>query len=157
MAQGKGYPDLATKVLIRSLLDHPDWEGEPPPVFGLVDYDPDGLCILKNYRHGSKSLAQEHKWNIPEMLWLAVRPDHDFLLGEDDDTVVLRLTARDRGKARSMLENDLKVEQHALLDGQSRQALQNMLMLNIKMEIQIPEPAEVGKAWLTKMMADCLS
>jgi meiotic recombination protein SPO11 len=151
--QGKGYPDLGTTKFLRALLDDAGWRGGPPPVFGLFDGDPDGINIIKVYRYGSKTLAQEHKTNIPEMKWLGVELGDEFVRPSDDNGL-MELTGRDREKARTLLDVDTRVEGVSLLEGHGRTALQHMLMLNRKMEIQILEERNGGtKAWLERKLS----
>ncbi|KAI8868720.1 DNA topoisomerase IV, alpha subunit, partial [Ramicandelaber brevisporus] len=60
---GKGYPDIATRVLLRALRS--------VPMVGIVDYDPHGLDILLVYKEGSKSLQQQSDQLIlPDIEWL---------------------------------------------------------------------------------------
>jgi meiotic recombination protein SPO11 len=46
--QGKGFPDVATRVLVRLL-----WKFLGVPVLALVDADPHGIEIMCVYRFGS--------------------------------------------------------------------------------------------------------
>lgn len=48
-AQGKGYPDVNTRLFLRRLWD----ELQLPPL-ALVDADPSGISILSVYRYGSQ-------------------------------------------------------------------------------------------------------
>lgn len=148
LAQAKGYPDLATRRFLRSICDQETWIHSPqPPVFGLFDADPDGVNIMQIYRHGSHSLPHEHELNVPEMQWLGMRAD-DVLADVQDDESVLRLIARDRRKAVSMLER-LRTWSEERFDEQCRLELQKMLMLNMKAEIQIFEDRPGGlDGWL---------
>jgi len=157
--QGKGYPDLATRRFLRACVDHQGWSREPPPLFGLFDCDPDGINILNTYHFGSKTLAQEHAYNLPEMKWLGVKLEDEFLNAADDKSVQ-SLTERDRAKARSMLASDdwngVPDEERFRIGG-CRSALQHMLMLNRKMEIQVLEERFGGTAeWLQRKLAQAL-
>jgi meiotic recombination protein SPO11 len=122
-----------------------------PPVFGLVDYDPDGLAILHTYKHGSKKMSEENAGLvIPMIQWMGL---HSRAITDDDHTHrtqgLLALTLRDRHKARKMLEWD----QHASFDeaAQWRRELQVMLMLNLKAEMQI---VDSGPSGLVNMIKD---
>jgi meiotic recombination protein SPO11 len=115
-----------------------------PPVFGLVDYDPDGLAILHTYKHGSKKMSEENAGLVvPTMQWMGL---HSRAITDEDHTHrtqgLLTLTLRDRHKARKMLEWD----QHASSDeaAQWRRELQVMLMLNLKAEMQIVDSGLVN-------------
>ncbi|EIW83001.1 DNA topoisomerase IV, alpha subunit, partial [Coniophora puteana RWD-64-598 SS2] len=54
--QGKGYPDVATRELLKTFGDNlPD----SVPILALVDGDPHGLDILSVYKFGSASMKHE--------------------------------------------------------------------------------------------------
>jgi meiotic recombination protein SPO11 len=115
-----------------------------PPVFGLVDYDPDGLAILHTYKHGSKKMSEENAGLVlPMIQWMGL---HSRTITAEDHTHrtqgLLALTLRDRHKARNMLEWN----QHASSDeaAQWRRELQVMLMLNLKAEMQIVDSGPSG-------------
>lgn len=108
------------------------------PIFGLFDWDPDGIRILKCYLYGSKALAQEHECNIPEMRWIGLRAE-DLTSIQHAGDVSARLTKRDRMAAISMLASqELKDEGGNVLPGLHEPVgqLRQMLMLNRKAEIQ---------------------
>lgn len=53
---GKGFPDRATKSLLIALsISYPQ-----VPIFGLVDSDPHGLLILRNYENESDTSSSAH-------------------------------------------------------------------------------------------------
>ncbi|ORY72153.1 Spo11/DNA topoisomerase VI subunit A [Pseudomassariella vexata] len=65
----KGYPDLATRQflhLVQSSYPH-------IPIHALVDFDPDGLAIMRTYKHGSRSLDHEENVTLPGLYWLGVK------------------------------------------------------------------------------------
>ena len=137
---GKGYPDIATRALLHFLsTPSPQNEFASPPVLGLVDFDPDGLAILSTYKYGSLALAHESSdLRVPQLRWLGLRHEH-MMLGEGDlhaTQGLLSLTPRDRAKAVKMLER-------GTFSGESEdgvalaRALQTMLMLNTKAELQL--------------------
>jgi meiotic recombination protein SPO11 len=132
----KGYPDIATRALLRFLTTaSPRNSFASPAVHGLVDFDPDGLAILSVYKDGSHALAHENaELRVPQIKWLGLRSEH-MLFNTYASQGLLALTARDRRKAQKMLErseDDLKRE------------LQVMLMLNMKAELQILDAAPDG-------------
>ncbi|KPM35850.1 hypothetical protein AK830_g10716 [Neonectria ditissima] len=43
------------------------------PILGLLDFDPDGVNILKCYRYGSQRLAHEANARTPAMRWLGIK------------------------------------------------------------------------------------
>lgn len=114
------------------------------PLYGLMDFDPDGLDILSTYKHGSKALAhQSAELALPSIQWLGVKSAH---VGQEDDLHqtqgLLKLSARDRRKATSMLEREHFAEDGA--EQEWRRELQVMLMLNVKAEIQLLEARSHG-------------
>jgi len=151
-AQAKGYPDLATRQFLRFVLDH---SATPLPIFCLVDWDPDGIQILKCYLYGSKNLAREQVCNIPEMKWLGMKAD--ALAPGDGAQTSMPLSMRDRTLALSMLTNQewrngSGIVLPGLLEGTNE--LRRMLMLNRKAEIQILDDREGGlERWLTNRLA----
>jgi meiotic recombination protein SPO11 len=72
LVTGKGYPDLAT----RSFLYLIHSKCPEMPIFALTDFDPDGVNIMRCYRHGSRSLDHEENITVPEIMWLGVKSDH---------------------------------------------------------------------------------
>lgn len=137
---GKGYPDLATRAMLRYLsVPSPQNGFCSPPVYGLADFDPDGLAILSVYKNGSATLTHENDGlKVPQLQWLGLRRGHVAVLWHDlhASQGLLELTTRDRKKARKMLEIGKDVEVLT--------ALQHMLLLNAKAELQILDASESG-------------
>ncbi|KAK1061470.1 endodeoxyribonuclease [Friedmanniomyces endolithicus] len=142
---GKGYPDIATRALLRYLCTpSPRNNFASPPSYALMDYDPDGLAIMSVYRYGSAALAHESAaLCVPQLKWLGLRSEH-MHLGEEGGTHasqgLLKLTPRDRGKARKMLEREVSGDgggHGESGEGEMQRALQTMLMLNVKAELQL--------------------
>jgi meiotic recombination protein SPO11 len=116
------------------------------PLYGLMDFDPDGLDILSTYKHGSKAFAhQSAELVLPSIQWVGVNSSH---IGQEDDLHqrqgLLKLSARDRRKATSMLKREQFAEGGA--EPEWRRELQVMLMLNVKAEIQLLEARPGGLA-----------
>ena len=114
------------------------------PLYGLMDFDPDGLDILSTYKHGSKALAhQNSELMLPSIQWIGVNSSH---MSQEDDLHqtqgLLKLSSRDRSKATSMLEREHLAEGGA--EPEWRRELQIMLVLNIKAEIQLLESRSGG-------------
>ena len=113
------------------------------PVFTLVDYDPDGLEILATYKHGSFSLRHENaELAIPGIHWLGMKSCSHVKLSSAQGhqyQVLLRLSARDRNRAKCMLHRPLLSEHGE--EKEWRRELQVMLMLNMKNEIEVLETA----------------
>ncbi|KAK4464739.1 Spo11/DNA topoisomerase VI subunit A [Cladorrhinum samala] len=70
----KGFPDLATRKFLSVL--HTVRPGLP--LFGLVDFDPHGIAILRTYQYGSKRLDHEVDATIPDLKWIGIR-SHDIM------------------------------------------------------------------------------
>ncbi|KAK5119873.1 hypothetical protein LTR85_007199 [Meristemomyces frigidus] len=144
---GKGYPDIASRALLRYLSTPSPQNGfATPPVYGLADFDPDGLAILSTYKHGSIALAHESaELRVPQLKWLGLRSEH-MLLGGDSTHAsqgLLTLTARDRGKARKMLDRSVHPNDDDAETEYGRE-LQVMLMLNMKAELQLLDAVPNG-------------
>lgn len=153
---GKGYPDLATRALARFLSDPSPRNGfASPPVFGLADFDPDGVAILSTYKHGSKALAHESNGHsVPQLQWLGLKSCH---LPHDERQSsstqgVLKLTKRDRQKARGMLEQHHGSD--IVLDDAWQSELRQMLMLNVKAELQLLDASPDG---MIKLLSSTLA
>lgn len=144
----KGYPDISTRAMLQFLSSSSPQNGfSAPPVFAMVDFDPDGIAILSTYKHGSVNLAHETSHLcLPQMQWLGLRNEH-VLSGKatDADQGLLALTARDRKKARKML--GWQVLEH---DEDLRRDLQVMLMLGFKAELQLLDSMHDGMSILLK-------
>ncbi|KAG6918055.1 hypothetical protein DXG01_016711 [Tephrocybe rancida] len=70
MITGKGYPDVATRHLLKTLGDVLPTR---IPMLALVDCDPYGLDILSVYKFGSRSLQHENsKLAADRIVWLGV-------------------------------------------------------------------------------------
>nr|POE72755.1 meiotic recombination protein spo11-1 [Quercus suber] len=137
---GKGYPDVGTRALLR-LLSTPSPRNNfaSPPVFGLVDFDPDGLAILSTFKYGSVALAHESdQLRVPSLQWIGLQSKH--LLMNNASTHanqgLLILSSRDRRKAQKLLERQASFPaESGTVEWRSQ--LQHMLMLSIKAEIQL--------------------
>ena len=142
MITAKGYPDISTRAMLRFLSSPSPQNGFcAPPVYAMVDFDPDGIAILSTYKYGSKTLAHETSHLcLPQIQWMGLRSEH-VLSGEAThaDQGLLTLTARDRKKARNMLGWQV-LEGDELL----QRELQVILMLNFKAELQLLEATPDG-------------
>lgn len=148
---GKGYPDLNTRALLHFISTPFPRNGfAAPPVYALVDFDPDGLAIMHIYRHGSSALAHEgESVRVPGLEWMGLgsrevvmAASNGRIAGEDG---LLLLTGRDRGKAKKLLGRCTEDEQKA--------DLQRMLMLGVKAELQMLEILEGGMAgWVGRRL-----
>lgn len=163
----KGYPDLASRTFLSHFVDR----APHIPLYALVDFDPDGIAIMSNYKYGSYALAHENitsassagrGLNLPRLQWLGlnssqleIRPKDGGATGEEvasDGQALMRLTVRDRKKARHMLTGEICAEAGPQPDW--RRELQVMLLLNVKAEIQILEEQSGGiSGWLAGVLA----
>ncbi|KAI8933214.1 hypothetical protein NX059_009849 [Plenodomus lindquistii] len=162
ICQAKGYPDIASRRFLRSMVDQ-----EPcTPVFTLMDYDPDGIAIMSTYKYGSYRLAHEDMTSsdtpalsLSHIRWLGLKGHHMSRTpvgesGTDTSAMprlqgLMKLTGRDRAKATRMLEWDLCAEHGP--EQEWRQELQSMLMLNIKAEMQILDELPGGLvSWIQR-------
>lgn len=152
IVQAKGYPDISTRHLLHLLSTHPSLqEHQRPPLYALVDFDPDGIAIMSTYKHGSIALAHENaQLRIPTLKRLGIRSKDIMMLDlADDETGLLRLTLRDRKKACTLLGN--KALQGEWEEAEWRNDLRYMLMLNVKAEMQILSNLEGGlEQWLER-------
>ena len=120
---------------------------------------------MSTYKHGSYRLAHENvtskdtpALNLPRLHWLGVQSHQISRIpategNTDNDTIanaqgLMRLTPRDRTKARHMLEWDLYAENGP--EASCRRELQTMLVLNMKAEMQVLDDLPGGLAtWLS--------
>ncbi|KNG88745.1 meiotic recombination protein spo11 [Aspergillus nomiae NRRL 13137] len=138
--QEEGFSSLSDKIL---------------PFYGLVDSDPDGMAIMSTYKYGSMAHTNQNgRLNIPCLCWLGLRTS-DVVSGapSNDDGALIRLTARDRKKIMTMLSNS-PVWAAEGPELEWRAELQQMLMLNLKAEIEILYDWDGGlEGWIDQKMA----
>jgi DNA topoisomerase VI subunit A len=147
--EARGYPDLATRSFLRSMIDTTQYTG---PLFGLFDYDAYGIDILKCYLVGSKATAGEKMLALPEMRWVGVKGGD--ILGLVSDT--MPLTQGDRAKAHKLLEGMLLRGMPVPELADCVHELQRMLMLGRKAEIQALESdgGQLGRFLEKKMLME---
>ncbi|KAI0599287.1 Spo11/DNA topoisomerase VI subunit A [Biscogniauxia sp. FL1348] len=169
---GKGYPDLATRQLLNLL--HAAFPRLP--FYALVDFDPDGLAIMRTYKCGSLALNHEENITLPSLSWLGPK-SHDILSrssyvysgnssqnitpNHDSPPNLLEvssvLTVMDRKKGVRLLG---KLVAELDQDGSEEDLvceLQIMLILNIKAEIQAIDEAGDMTGWLDNKLSSDLS
>lgn len=103
---------------------------------------------MSTYKHGSIALEHENEvMNVAGIQWLGVKSsDLENQREAEDDTGLLRLTGRDRRIATKMLQRPIFAEEG---ETEWRRELQNMLMLNMKAEIQLLNGRSGGlESWL---------
>ena len=137
--QAKGYPDLATRSFLRLLTAGLSRADHPVPICCLVDFDPDGIAIMSNYKYGSQALSHENSGlNIASLRWLGVKSSdicQEMMEGDDKEQSLLYLNKRDRKKAIRMLESSEVVSEGGL-EQSWRRELQVMLILGVKAEME---------------------
>ncbi|KAJ6022091.1 Winged helix-turn-helix transcription repressor DNA-binding [Penicillium herquei] len=153
--EGKGYPDLCTRAFIHHILcAASSGNGRPPPVYALVDGDPDGISIMSTYKYGSMAHSHENaRFVVPNLQYLGLRVSDAILDSELSESIsLLALTPRDRRKIASMLQNS-PIWAADGPEPEWRVELQRMLMLNLKAEIEILYEREGGlKGWIDQKM-----
>ncbi|KAL8829429.1 MAG: hypothetical protein Q9191_002020 [Dirinaria sp. TL-2023a] len=151
-AEAKGYPDIATRKLLRLLATS---DALPPRVFALADFDPDGIAIIGNFKHGSRTLSHENAaLNVSSVEWLGLRSCALLERRVDDASEgLLRLSYRDRKKAMKILENPQLSEGAA--EKEWRRELQVMLMLGVKAEMEIMSDRADGlERWVDERLLE---
>ncbi|TEB37278.1 DNA topoisomerase IV, alpha subunit [Coprinellus micaceus] len=134
-AQGKGYPDVATRHLIKSLADGLDAN---IPIVALVDCDAFGLDILSVYRYGSKVMQHENDHLATRRIkWLGLRTSEMSGLGIDYDSM-LPISKHDEKKILAML-------QRPNLPKKWKMELMRSLHLRRKAEIEIISASSIGE------------
>ena len=124
-------------------------------MYGIADFDPDGLAILDVYRVGSIALAHEGEaLQCASLRWLGLRSEHVVLAeGTHARQGLLTLSPRDRAKARKMLERAVETDRREEGDGfdvdgadgiDRRAELQRMMMLGVKAELQLLDAVPGG-------------
>jgi meiotic recombination protein SPO11 len=53
-------------------------------IFALVDFDPDGIAIMRTYKNGSRRLEHEQDATVPRLRWLGIHSD-DILSSNASD------------------------------------------------------------------------
>eukprot|EP00884_Botryococcus_braunii_P020255 jgi/Botrbrau1/6913/Bobra.67_3s0031.1 len=85
----KGMPDMATRVFLHTL----HMQLPKALVLGLVDWNPSGVAILCQYKHGSVRMALESpRYAVPSLKWLGTREE---MLQDVPESAWQALTARD--------------------------------------------------------------
>lgn len=101
---GKGYPDVASRELLRRL------DATLPasvPLLCLVDSDPHGIHILSTYKLGSTGMQYDVENLVtPRLEWIGVKgTEWDELVGNDRGKLIT-LTKADRSRAIGMLKKE---------------------------------------------------
>ncbi|KAH9083770.1 DNA topoisomerase IV alpha subunit [Lactarius deliciosus] len=104
MITGKGYPDLATRQMVKTLSDNLP---STVPFVTLVDGDAYGLDIASVYKFGSVTLRHEsYRLAVPRIECIGLWASELASLGIDK-CALLPISRADEKKARSMLRREL--------------------------------------------------
>lgn len=126
-----------------------------PPIFALMDFDPDGIAIMSTYKYGSRKLHHETAdMAVPVIRWLGLQSRHlfDESKGLGGSSGFLPLSMRDRKLAKKMLGQSSLMEANG--ESEWRRELQTMLMLGCKAEMEILDEREGGVGgWLEDALA----
>ncbi|KAF9268643.1 DNA topoisomerase IV, alpha subunit [Marasmius fiardii PR-910] len=126
MITGKGYPDLATRQLVKTLSD---CLPKRIPVMAFVDGDAFGIDILSVYKYGSQAMSHENdKLAASRLKWLGLWSTELSKLGIDKDALI-PITPHDEKKALSLLRNKMPAKW--------RRELNHMLHNRRKAEIEV--------------------
>ncbi|KAF8902670.1 DNA topoisomerase IV alpha subunit [Mucidula mucida] len=131
LVTGKGYPDMATRHLVKTLADNLPLS---VPILALVDGDSYGLDILSVYKYGSRALQHENNKLAAERIeWLGLFASELSQLGIDPDSLI-PISKYDEKKAHTMLQRRLG---RTALPVKWRKELMRMLYTRRKAEIEI--------------------
>ncbi|KAI0655961.1 DNA topoisomerase IV alpha subunit [Cubamyces menziesii] len=124
---GKGYPDVATRQLVRTLAENLPLQ---VPILALVDGDAFGIDILSVYKYGSMCMQHEKEQLAAERVqWLGLWSSELSALGILKDALI-PITKHDARKAHALLRR-------ANCPAHWRKELQHMLFTRRKAEIEI--------------------
>ncbi|KAM0078182.1 endodeoxyribonuclease [Fusarium odoratissimum] len=170
LVTAKGYPDLST----RSFLNFVHTQYPQLPLLGLFDYDPDGIKILRCYRHGSERLSHEADLGIEALRWLGIRsvhlsrghtntslsnygqPSHVSITSIQCRDPVTYLNGRERAAAISTLKKISLHSPNELEGSELRLELQLMIMLGVKAEIEWLDESGDLCSWLDGEIGEAL-
>ncbi|KAL5485078.1 SPO11 [Sanghuangporus weigelae] len=125
---GKGYPDLATRQLVKTFSDNMP---EKTRILALVDADAYGLDIVSVYKYGSARMRHENDSLAAERLeWIGVSASEALRMGLDRDAL-LPISVHDQRKALSLLRS------RSDLPPSWKRELMQMLHTRRKAEIEV--------------------
>ncbi|KAF4441739.1 Meiotic recombination SPO11 [Fusarium acutatum] len=144
------------------------------PLLGLFDYDPDGVKILRCYRHGSERLSHEADLGIEALRWLGIRsvnlsrghtntslsnygqPSHVSITSSQCRDPVTYLNGRERVAAISTLKKTSLHSPTEFEGSELRLELQLMIMLGVKAEIEWLDESGDLCSWLDGEIGEAL-
>ncbi|KAF5021761.1 hypothetical protein F66182_6211 [Fusarium sp. NRRL 66182] len=168
--QAKGYPDLTT----RSFLNFVHTKYPQLPIMALVDYDPDGVKILRCYRYGSDRLSHEADLDAQALQWLGIKSTHLLqditrvvpVNSQSSQTSITSTSCRDpvsylNIKERIVAASVLKKISSSSSDDadlmEMRRELQLMMALGVKAEIEWLDESGDLCSWLDSEIGETLA
>lgn len=131
---GKGYPDHATRGLLRRLLDANEDRQPPLGVHIVTDADPHGASIAVCYARALSNIAVH---------WSGVHPSHRDVFFRIPIAAKIALTNRERAMAMQLLaECKANSAQFPRFCADIARGLKDMLESNVKFEIEAIEALE---------------
>jgi len=79
------------------------------PMYALVDYDPDGLSILRTYQVGSSSLLHEEGTTTPQLRWLGIRSDQILPWTQSTDPTASSQSSQESASSQALSSQDSAV------------------------------------------------
>ena len=123
-----GYPDHATRNLLKALIATRSTTATPLPLFVVTDADPHGVAIAMCYAEALR---------YPGLHWIGVYPSHRGTLLPLPSSTLLPLTAREHGVAQQILNKssvDIPSLHHFFAD--ARRELSVLLASGVKFEME---------------------
>ena len=127
----KGYPDLATRKLLRRLAyqDLPNAD-----YYAFVDGDPHGYEIFTTYAYGSVAMAWcAEPLAVPKLEWIGVKPSEFEYLPDHHKRP---LTVADQAKLDSINDREIFSPEHAE---------ELAIMDNLKLKVEIEDLPEISQ------------
>ncbi|PKC11361.1 DNA topoisomerase IV, alpha subunit [Rhizophagus irregularis] len=132
---GKGYPDIATRQLVKNLSDlrRPDETYPFLQILGFFDNDPYGIEILCVYKFGSLTMSFDNE-NLatPGIKWLGL---HCSDWKKISKSSLIRISSADRKKAYHLLQRNY-------LQAEWKKEICLILYMGYKAEIQSLDDCE---------------
>ncbi|UZO02047.1 uncharacterized protein OCT59_020544 [Rhizophagus irregularis] len=134
---GKGYPDIATRQLVKNLSDlrRPDETYPFLQILGFFDNDPYGIEILCVYKFGSLTMSFDNE-NLatPGIKWLGLHCS-DWKKYRISKSSLIRISSADRKKAYHLLQRNY-------LQAEWKKEICLILYMGYKAEIQSLDDCE---------------
>lgn len=117
-------------------------------VFGLFDYDPYGIMILRTYQHKSIALQHEKDSFVESIIWIGITSKDVRVLANDDENAI-PMSKRDFRMACTLLPKCLETNDLTQL-----REVQRMIILGYKLEIQaLDENGDISSYMDTELLS----